>query len=521
MSKQTEKIKALVEKRELARLGGGQKAIDKQHERGKYTARERIEMLVDKGSFEEYDMFKLHRCHNFGMEKKQFLGDGVVAGSATIDGRLVYRYAQDFTVNGGSLSETMAQKICKVMDMAMTNGAPVICMNDSGGARIQEGISALAGYGEIFERNILASGVIPQISSILGPCAGGAVYSPALTDFIIMKEQTSYMFLTGPKVVKTVTGEDIDAEHLGGASVHASKSGVTSFTAKTEEDAMELIKKLLSYIPSNNREEAPRVECTDPIDRKEDLLNEIIPDDPNQAYDMYKVIQAVTDNGEFFEVQPKFAKNIITGFARFNGQSVGIVANQPSAYAGVLDVNASRKGARFVRFCDAFNIPIVSLVDVPGFLPGTGQEYNAVILHGAQLLYAYGEATVPKITITLRKSYGGSHIVMGCKQLRSDLNFAWPSSEIAVMGASGAVAVLCGKEARQVKEQGGDVKQFLAEKEEEYSEKFANPYQAAQFGYIDDVIEPRNTRFRICRGLAQLAHKKQNLPAKKHGCMPM
>ena len=521
MSKQTEKIKELVAKREQARLGGGEKAIEKQHARGKYTARERIEMLVDKGSFEEYDMFKLHRCHNFGMEKKQYFGDGVVAGSATIDGRLVYVYAQDFTVNGGSLSETMAQKICKIMDMAMTNGAPVICMNDSGGARIQEGISSLAGYGEIFERNILASGVIPQISSILGPCAGGAVYSPALTDFILMKEDTSYMFLTGPKVVKTVTGEDIDAEHLGGASVHATKSGVTSFTAKTEEEAMDIIKTLLSYIPSNNREEAPRVECTDPIDRKEDLLNEIIPDDPNQAYDMYKVIKAITDNGEFFEVQPKFAKNIITGFARFNGQSVGIVANQPSAYAGVLDANASRKGARFVRFCDAFNIPIVSLVDVPGFLPGTGQEYNAVILHGAQLLYAYGEATVPKITITLRKSYCGSHIVMGCKQWRSDLNFAWPSSEIAVMGASGAVAVLYGKEVKQVKESGGDVKQFIAEKEEEYTEKFANPYQAAQYGYIDDVIEPRNTRFRICRGLAQLANKKQELPAKKHGCMPM
>ena len=521
MSKQTEKIKELVTKREQARLGGGEKAIEKQHARGKYTARERIEMLIDKGSFEEYDMFKLHRCHNFGMEKKQYFGDGVVAGSATIDGRLVYVYAQDFTVNGGSLSETMAQKICKIMDMAMTNGAPVICMNDSGGARIQEGITSLAGYAEIFERNILASGVIPQISSILGPCAGGAVYSPALTDFIIMKEDTSYMFLTGPKVVKTVTGEDIDAEGLGGASVHATKSGVTGFTAKTEEEAMDIIKTLLSYIPSNNREEAPRVECTDPIDRKEDLLNEIIPDDPNQAYDMYKVIKAVTDNGEFFEVQPKFAKNIITGFARFNGQSVGIVANQPSAYAGVLDANASRKGARFVRFCDAFNIPIVSLVDVPGFLPGTGQEYNAVILHGAQLLYAYGEATVPKITITLRKSYGGSHIVMGCKQLRSDLNYAWPSSEIAVMGASGAVAVLCGKEAKEVKEVGGDVKQFLAEKEEEYTEKFANPYQAAQYGYIDDVIEPRNTRFRICRGLAQLANKKQDLPAKKHGCMPM
>lgn len=521
MSKQTEKIKELVAKREQARLGGGEKAIEKQHARGKYTARERIDMLVDKGSFEEYDMFKLHRCHNFGMEKKQYYGDGVVAGSATIDGRLVYLYAQDFTVNGGSLSETMAQKICKIMDMAMTNGAPVICMNDSGGARIQEGITSLAGFGEIFERNILASGVIPQISSILGPCAGGAVYSPALTDFIIMKEDTSYMFLTGPKVVKTVTGEDIDAEHLGGASVHATKSGVTSFAAKTEEEAMELIKTLLSYIPSNNREEAPRIECTDPVDRKSDLLNEIIPDDPNQAYDMYKVIEAVTDNGKFFEVQPKFAKNIIIGFARFNGQSVGIVANQPAAYAGVLDVNASRKAARFVRFCDAFNIPIVSLVDVPGFLPGTGQEYNAVIQHGAKLLYAYGEATVPKITITLRKSYGGSHIVMGCKQLRSDLNFAWPSAEIAVMGASGAVAVLCGKEAKQVKEEGGDVAQFLAEKEEEYTKKFANPYQAAQYGYIDDVIEPRNTRFRICRGLAQLAHKKQDLPAKKHGCMPM
>ena len=363
MSKQTEKIKDLIARREKARLGGGEKAIDKQHQRGKYTARERIEMLVDEGSFEEYDMFKLHRCHNFGMEKKQFPGDGVVVGSATIDGRLVYVSAQDFTVNGGSLSETMSQKICKVMDMAMQNGAPMICMNDSGGARIQEGICSLAGYGEIFERNILASGVIPQISAIMGPCAGGAVYSPALTDFILMMENTSYMFLTGPAVVKAVTGEDVDSENLGGASVHASKSGVTSFTAKTEEEAMAMIKTLLSYIPSNNMEEAPRVECTDPIDRKEDLLNEIIPDDPNKAYDMYKVITAITDNGEFFEVQPKFAKNIIVGFARFNGQSVGIVANQPAAYAGVLDTNASRKGARFVRFCDAFNIPIVSLVD--------------------------------------------------------------------------------------------------------------------------------------------------------------
>ena len=521
MSRQIEKIKELIAKREQARLGAGEKAIEKQHARGKYTARERIDMLVDEGSFEEYDMFKLHRCHNFGMEKKQYLGDGVVAGSATVDGRLVYVYAQDFTVNGGSLSETMSQKICKIMDMAMTMGAPVICMNDSGGARIQEGINALAGYGEIFERNILASGVIPQISGIFGPCAGGAVYSPALTDFTLMMENTSYMFLTGPKVVKSVTGEDVDSENLGGASVHATKSGVTHFTAKTEEEAMDMIKKLLSYIPSNNTEEAPRVACDDPINRMEDSLNDILPDDPNKAYDMYKVITAITDNGEFFEVQPKFAKNIITGFARFNGQSVGIVANQPSAYAGVLDVNASRKGARFVRYCDAFNIPIVSLVDVPGFLPGTGQEYNAVILHGAQLLYAYGEATVPKITINLRKSYGGSHIVMGCKQLRADLNFAWPTAEIAVMGASGAVAVLCAKEAKDKKDAGEDVKAFLAEKEEEYTEMFANPYQAAQYGYIDDVIEPRNTRFRICRGLAQLATKRQSLPAKKHGCMPM
>ena len=517
MSKQVEKIKELIAKREQAYLGGGEKAIEKQHARGKYTARERIEMLVDKDSFEEYDMFKLHRCHNFGMEKKQYLGDGVVAGSATICGRLVYLYAQDFTVNGGSLSETMAQKICKVMDMAMKMGAPFICMNDSGGARIQEGISSLAGYGEIFERNILASGVIPQISAIMGPCAGGAVYSPALTDFIFMTEGTSYMFLTGPKVVKTVTGEDIDAEHLGGASVHASKSGVTHFTAKTEEECMELIKTLLSYIPSNNTEEAPRTECNDPIDRKEDILNEIIPEDPNQAYDMYKVIAAVTDNGEFFEVQPKFAKNIITGFARFNGQSVGVVANQPAAYAGVLDVNASRKGARFVRFCDAFNIPIVSLVDVPGFLPGTGQEYNAVIQHGAQLLYAYGEATVPKINITLRKSYGGSHIVMSCKQLRGDMNYAWPTAEIAVMGGAGAVEVLYAREAKDQE----NPAQFLAEKEAEYTKLFANPYNAAKYGYIDDVIEPRNTRFRVIRALQQLQTKKLSNPAKKHGNIPL
>lgn len=516
-----EQYKKFEELDKLASQGGGVERVERQHANGHMTARERIDMLLDKGTFNEMDKFVIHHCTDFGMDKNHIPGDGIVCGYGKIDGRLVYVYAYDFTVYGGTLSATGAQKIVKVQELALKNGAPVIALNDSGGARIQEGICALAGYGEIFERNILASGVVPQISAIMGPCAGGAVYSPALTDFIIMKEQTSYMFLTGPKVVKTVTGEDIDAEHLGGASVHATKSGVTHFAAKTEEEAIEMIKSLLSFIPSNNTEEAPRVECNDPINRMEDSLNEIIPDDPNKAYDMYKVIGAITDNGDFFEVQPKFAKNIIIGFARFNGQSVGVVANQPAAYAGVLDVNASRKAARFVRFCDAFNIPIVSLVDVPGFLPGTGQEYNAVIQHGAQLLYAYGEATVPKITITLRKSYGGSHIVMGCKQLRADLNFAWPSSEIAVMGASGAVAILCGKEAKAKKEAGEDVKAFLAEKEEEYTDKFANPYEAASYGYIDDVIEPRNTRFRICRGLAQLATKRQSLPAKKHGCMPM
>ena len=521
MSKQLEKIKNLIAKREQARLGGGEKAIEKQHARGKYTARERIDMLLDEGSFEEVDMFKLHRCTNFGMEKKQFLGDGVVAGSGTIDGRLVYVFAQDFTVNGGSLSETMAEKICKVMDLGMKMGAPVIGINDSGGARIQEGINALGGYAEIFERNILASGVIPQISGIFGPCAGGAVYSPALTDFTLMMENTSYMFLTGPKVVKSVTGEDVDQEHLGGASVHSTKSGVTHFTASTEEEAIEMIKTLLSYIPSNNMEQAPLKECNDPINRMEDSLNEILPDDPNQAYDMYKVIAATVDNGEFFEVQPRYAQNIIVGFARFNGRSVGIVANQPSKFAGVLDCNASRKGARFVRFCDAFNIPIVSFVDVPGFLPGTGQEYNAVILHGAKLLYAYGEATVPKVTVTLRKSYGGSHIVMSCKQLRGDINYAWPSAEIAVMGASGAAAVLYAREAKQIKEEGGDAKAFIAEKEEEYSKLFANPYQAAKYGYIDDVIEPRNTRFRVIRALEQLANKSLTNPAKKHGNIPL
>lgn len=517
MSNQLEKVKELIELRTQARLGGGEKAIEKQHERGKYTARERIEMLLDKGSFEEQDMFVKHRCTNFGQEKKSFLGDGVVTGYGTIGGRLVYVFAQDFTVFGGSLSETLALKICKVMDEAMKMGAPCIGINDSGGARIQEGINALAGYAEIFQRNIMASGVIPQISGIFGPCAGGAVYSPALTDFTLMMEGSSYMFLTGPKVVKTVTGEDVSQEALGGASVHSSKSGVTHFTASTEEEGIELLQKLMSFIPQNNLEEAPRVECTDAIDRMDDLLNEIIPDSPNKPYDMYEVIGSVIDNGEFLEVQKNYAKNIIIGFARFNGQSVGIIANQPKYLAGVLDSNASRKAARFVRFCDAFNIPLVTLVDVPGFLPGTGQEYNGVILHGAKLLYAYGEATVPKVTVTLRKSYGGSHIVMSCKQLRGDMNYAWPTAEIAVMGGAGAVEVLYAKEAKAA----ADPAAFMAEKEAEYTKLFANPYNAAKYGYIDDVIEPRNTRFRIIRALEQLRTKKLTNPAKKHGNIPL
>ena len=517
MSKSLEKIQELIEKRQEARLGGGEKAIDKQHAKGKYTARERIAQLLDEGSFEELDMFVTHRCTNFGQDKKHILGDGVVTGFGTIEGRLVYVFAQDFTVFGGSLSETMALKICKVMDLAMKMGAPVIGLNDSGGARIQEGINALAGYAEIFKRNILASGVIPQISAILGPCAGGAVYSPALTDFTIMAKGISYMFLTGPTVVKTVTGEDVTQEQLGGATVHARKSGVTHFAAENGEEALALIRQLISYIPQNNLEETPLVPCDDPIDRLEDELNEIIPDNPNKAYDMYKVIGAIVDNGEFLEVQKEFAKNIIIGFARMNGQAVGVVANQPKVLAGVLDSNASRKGARFVRFCDAFNIPLVTLVDVPGFLPGTGQEYNGVILHGAKLLYAYGEATVPKVTVTLRKSYGGSHIVMSCKQLRGDINYAWPSAEIAVMGAAGAAGVLYAKAAKEAP----DPAAFIKEKEEEYNKLFANPYQAAKYGYIDDVIEPRNTRFRVIRALQMLATKKEVNPAKKHGNIPL
>ena len=517
MSVQLEKIKELIQLRATAHLGGGQKRIDSQHQKGKFTARERINMLLDEGSFDEIDTFVLHRSTNFGIDKTKFLGDGVVTGSGTIDGRLVYVFAQDFTVFGGALSEMLASKICKVMKLAMEMGAPVIGLNDSGGARIQEGINALSGYGDIFQNNILASGVIPQISAIFGPCAGGAVYSPALTDFNIMSKGTSYMFLTGPKVVKTVTGEDVTQEQLGGASVHASKSGVAHFAVDNEEEGIRLIRHLLSFIPQNNMEDAPCVEPTDAIDRVDDALNEIIPDQPNKGYNMYEVIGTIVDNGEFLEIHRDWAKNIIIGFARFNGQSIGIVANQPMVMAGALDSNASRKAARFVRFCDAFNIPLVTLVDVPGFLPGTGQEYNGVIVHGAKLLYAYGEATVPKITVTLRKSYGGAYIVMSSKHLRSDVNLAWPSAEIAVMGPAGAVEVIFAKEVAAAE----NPAEAAAQKEEEYRKAFANPYNAASYGFMDDVIEPRNTRFRIIRALEQLRTKKQINPAKKHDNLPL
>ena len=520
MSIQQEKIKELVERRAAAVMGGGQKRIDAQHQKGKLTARERLAMLLDEGSFEEFDMFVRHRCTNFGMQNQSYDGDGVVTGMGTIDGRLVYVSAQDFTVSGGSMSETMAQKICKVMDLAVRNGAPFIALNDSGGARIQEGICSLAGYGEIFERNIIASGVIPQISGIFGPCAGGAVYSPALTDFTVMVKDTSYMYLTGPSVVKTVTGEEVTHENLGGASVHSTKSGVAHFAAESEQDAVETIKALLSFLPSNNREEAPYVETADPAGRYDDALNEIIPDNPNKAYDMYQVIGSVVDDGRFLEIHKNWAKNMIVGFAHMNGRSVGIVANQPKILAGALDINASRKAARFVRFCDAFNIPVVTLVDVPGFLCGTQQEYGGIITHGAKLLYAYGEATVPKVTVTLRKSYGGAHITMSCKQLRGDINYAWPSANLAVMGAEGAVEILYSKEIKAI-EDPAERARLSDEKKKEYNDLFCNPYNAASYGYIDDVIEPRNTRFRVIRALEQLAVKAQENPWKKHDNLPL
>ena len=520
MSIQEDKIAKLVDRRATARLGGGPKRIEAQHAKNKLTARERLVLLLDKDSFEEFDMFVQHRCTNFGMESSHPDGDGVVTGHGTIDGRPVFVYAQDFTVSGGSLSKTMSEKICKVMDMAMRAGAPVIGLNDSGGARIQEGIDALAGYADIFERNILASGVIPQISGIFGPCAGGAVYSPALTDFTLMVKNTSYMFLTGPAVVKSVTGEEVSSEELGGAAVHATKSGVADFAAENEQEGIETIKKLLSYLPQNNMETAPERETADPVSRVSDVLNSIIPDNPNKSYDMYDVIAEIVDDRDFFEIHRDFARNIIVGFAHMGGRGVGIVANQPKMLAGVLDINASRKAARFVRFCDAFNIPLVTLVDVPGFLPGTQQEYGAVIQNGAKLLYAYGEATVPKVTVTLRKAYGGAHIVMSCKQLRGDFNYAWPTAQIAVMGADGAVNVLYNK---AINEETDPAKQeqIRTEKKEEYEELFNNPYQAAQKGYIEDVIEPRNTRFRVIRALCSLEGKKQDVPAKKHDNLPL
>ena len=515
-----DKINELLSLREKARLGGGQDKIDKQHAKGKYSARERILMFLDEGSFEEFDMFVTHRCVNFGIEKEKFLSDGVVTGYGTVNGRLVYVYSQDFTVFGGSLSETFAAKICKVMDQAMKVGAPVIGFNDSGGARIQEGVNSLAGYAEIFQRNILASGVVPQISAIFGPCAGGAVYSPALTDFIMMAQNSSYMFVTGPKVVKTVTGEDVTVEQLGGATIHSTKSGVAQFSVPDEETGIALLRELISYLPSNNMEEPPYEPTEDPINRLEDSLNSIIPDNPNHPYDVKDVINGIVDDGKFLEVHATYAQNIVVGFARFNGMCVGIVANQPKCMAGVLDINASRKGARFVRFCDAFNIPLVTLVDVPGFLPGTGQEYGGIILHGAKLLYAYGECTVPKVTVILRKNYGGAYCVMSSKHMRCDVNYAWPTAEIAVMGGSGAAEILYGSQMKKI-EDADERKKFLDEKVEEYRQKFSNPYVAAQYGYIDDVIEPRNTRFRVIRALESLRNKRLENPAKKHDNLPL
>lgn len=515
-----DKLLELLEKRQKAILGGGQKRIDAQHAKGKLTARERIELLLDDGSFEEFDMFVTHRCTDFGMQNQLYLSDGVVTGHGTIDGRVVYVFSQDFTVFGGSLSESYAKKICKIMDQAMKVGAPIIGLNDSGGARIQEGVLSLGGYAEIFERNILASGLIPQISAIFGPCAGGAVYSPALTDFIIMSQKTSYMFVTGPKVVKTVTGEVVTEEELGGAMIHGAKSGVAHFVADNEREGILLIRKLLSYLPQNNLEDPPSIPCNDPIDRLDDSLNYFIPDNPNKPYDVKTIIYSIVDENEFLEVQRHYAPNIVTGFSRFDGMTVGIVANQPNYLAGVLDINASRKAARFVRFCDAFNIPLLTLVDVPGFLPGTAQEYGGIIIHGAKLLYAFGEATVPKVTIILRKAYGGAYDVMSSKHLRGDINYAWPTAEIAVMGPKGAIEILYNKKIQEIADP-AEIEAFILSAEKEYKDKFANPYNAARYGYIDDVIEPRNTRFRVIRAFQALATKKDTNPPKKHSNLPL
>jgi propionyl-CoA carboxylase beta chain len=512
-----EKIERLKKLRERAKEGGGPRRIEAQHKKGKLTARERLDLLLDEGSFEEFDTFVQHRCRDFGLEKERYLGDGVVTGCGTIEGRLVFVFSQDFTVFGGSLSETHAEKICKIMDTALKVGAPVIGLNDSGGARIQEGVESLGGYADIFLRNTLVSGVIPQISVVLGPCAGGAVYSPAITDFIFMVKHTSYMFVTGPNVVKTVTHEDVTHEDLGGPDVHSAKSGVAQFVGENEVETLSLVKKLFGYIPQNNMEDPPLVECTDPNDRMDEELNFLVPENPNKPYDIRDAIKKVVDHGEFLEVHENYAPNLVVGFARLGGKSVGIIGNQPAVLAGVLDINSSLKGARFVRFCDAFNIPLITFEDVPGFLPGTDQEFGGIIKHGAKLLYAYCEATVPKLTVITRKAYGGAYDVMSSKHVRGDVNYAWPTAEIAVMGPKGAVEIIFKKEIAD----SDDPDKAVDKKVEEFREMFANPYIAAERGYLDDVIEPRTTRPRLISALSMLENKRQSLPPKKHGNIPL
>jgi len=506
-------IRQLDDKRSAARLGGGEKRIAAQHAKGKLTARERIELFLDPGSFEEWDMFKEHRCTDFGMEKQSLPGDGVVTGYGTVNGRLIFVFSQDFTVLGGSLSETHAEKICKVMDHAMKVGAPVIGLNDSGGARIQEGVASLGGYADVFQRNVMASGVVPQISMIMGPCAGGAVYSPAMTDFIFMVKDSSYMFVTGPEVVKTVTHEEVTAEELGGAVTHTSKSGVADLAFENDVEALTMLRRFINFLPANNREKPPVQPTNDPAERLDFSLDTLVPDNANKPYDMKELIIKMVDDCDFFEIQPEYAKNIITGFARMDGHTIGIVANQPLVLAGCLDIKSSIKAARFVRFCDAFNIPVVTLVDVPGFMPGTSQEYGGIIKHGAKLLYAYAECTVPKVTLITRKAYGGAYDVMSSKHLRGDVNMAWPSAEIAVMGPKGAVEII-------FREEKGDPEK-LAQREAEYKAKFANPFVAGARGFIDDVIMPNETRKRICRSLAMLRDKKIDNPWRKHGNIPL
>lgn len=510
-------IRELRELKAQSRQGGGPERIQAQHDRGRLTARERIDLLLDKGSFREIDPFVVHRTNDFGLEQQKYLGDSVITGWGTIDGRLVYVFSQDFTVFGGSLGEVHAEKICKVMDMALKNGSPIIGLNDSGGARIQEGVVSLGGYADIFLRNTLASGVIPQISAIMGPCAGGAVYSPALTDFIFMVRNSSYMFVTGPEVVKTVTHEEVSFEDLGGASVHSEISGVCHAAVDTEADALYMIRKLLSYLPQNNMEDPLYIPTTDDSLRMEETLNTIVPEEPGKPYDIKDIIHLIVDEGQFFEIHENYAQNIVVGFARLGGHSIGIIANQPAVLAGVLDINSSDKAARFVRFCDAFNIPLLTFVDVPGFLPGTGQEYGGIIRHGAKLLYAYCEATVPKMTVVTRKAYGGAYDVMSSKHIRGDVNLAWPTAEIAVMGPEGAVNIIFRKELAKAE----DPDKRRSELVEDYRDKFANPYIAASRGYIDDVIEPRETRPRLINALEMLSNKRDTNPPKKHGCIPL